>query len=938
MNARLLILLPCLFGCTLFVCYGQKTGINSGKLSLDNGWLFHKGDLPFPPIKGHGESYLAAKAGAARGAAAMDYDDTEWASVQVPHDWAMEENVDTAANLAQGYRHRGFGWYRRRFKLDAADRGKNLELQFEGIATHATIWVNGQEVYHSYSAYASIYIDISAIAKYGDEVNTIAIRVDAESMEGWWYEGAGIYRHTWLVKRPPVHISTDGVHANPVKSGGNNWMIPAEVTVCNNSNSASPAVVRMVVYDKKGKQITAAETTTTVQPLEANRAKLQLAVTNPELWDLLSPALYTIQTTVTSNSGTDEKRTTCGFRTFRFDADSGFYLNNRRVKIKGVCNHIDHAGVGTALPDALWAFRMDKIKELGANAYRCAHNPPTAQLLDLCDSLGILVMDENRNFNTAPEYLAQLQWMVRRDRNHPSIILWSVFNEEPIQGSATGYEMVRRMAKEVKRLDTTRPVTAAMNGGFFEPVNVSQAVDVTGFNYEIGSYDRFHQENPAMPVTSSEDASAVMIRGEYTTDRVKHLLGSYDTESPPWGATHRRAWKVISERPWMAGCFVWTGFDYHGEPTPFSWPTVNSSFGIMDLCGFPKAAYYLRQAQWIDDKPVLHLLPHWSWPKDSIGRPVKVMALSNADKIQLFLNGKLVGEKQNDRYEMVSWEVPYEPGKLEAIGYKNNKVIARFAVETTGPPVSLRLTAYKNTLLNDGRDVTPVTVEALDAAGRHVPVANMPVTFTVNGEGQIIGLGNGNPNSHEPEKGDKQSLFNGLAQVIVQSKAGAAAPLVLTAAANGFPATRLSVVMKEVAPFPAVAAVGRILLIDKWRMSPWYNTRPDPNMQPADNDMNSWQQVKAGTTQKVTGGRFAVYRAAFSPDAVHRKKGGMVVLKNVTGKAEVWMDGKRVAVKTTAAAAALQFPFAAGDQKHTINILVEEGINGYIGLGAVEIE
>jgi beta-galactosidase len=903
------------------------------KFSLDAGWLFYKGDIPFPALKQHGETYLAAKAGAARGAAAQEFDDSEWRTVKLPHDWAMEEGVDSTASLAQGYRKRGFGWYRRRFRLDSADKGRNLELQLEGITTHATIWVNGQEVYHSYSAYSSIYIDISAIARYGDDVNVIAVRVDAEAMEGWWYEGAGIYRHTWLVKRPQLHLATNGVFAQPIKNNSNNWIIPGEVRVQNTGAVADRAVLQMQLLDPKGKLVATRQVNISVAPLEEQTISLLLEVKDPKRWDIQQPILYTVRTVLAGNGGTDETITRCGFRTFRFSADSGFYLNDRRVKIKGVCNHIDHGGVGTAVPDALWAFRLEKIKALGANAYRCSHNAPDVKVLELCDSLGILVMDENRNFNTSPEYLAQLEWMVRRDRNHPSIILWSVFNEEPIQGTATGYEMVRRMAKVVKQLDTTRPVTAAMNGGFFGPVNVSQAVDVTGFNYESAFYDRFHQEHPQMPVTSSEDASAVMIRGEYKTNLAKHLLGSYDTEAPSWGSTHRASWKAIAERPWIAGCFVWTGFDYHGEPTPFTWPTVNSSFGIMDICGFPKAAWYLRRALWVQDSPVLHLVPHWNWPKDSMGKNIQVMVFSNADKIRLLLNGKSVGEKANDPYEMVSFQVPYQPGQLQAIAYRNGREVSRYQVATTGQPVRLRLTPYHNHLYNDGNDATPVTIEALDAQGKPVPTANLPVTLQPGSTGTLIGVANGNPNSHEPEKGQTISLYNGRAQAIVQSKAGDKGALVLTAKSPGLQEAVLTLPLLPVAPFPAIAPVPNTLFISQWRVSPVALVEPDPLVQLSDNDMNSWAFTPAGNLQQLAKGSFLIYRAQFTPYAGLQKKGGTLHLQDVTGAVTVWLDGKQVAQKTTAGKDDLYIPFAAGSGTRTLNLLFR-GNGGQAGIGS----
>src|SRR6218665_2189016 len=625
-----------------------QTGLSqhsSETLSLNRGWKFHLGDIPFPEIKGHNMTYSSAKAGKSWGAAAPGYDDKEWRALDLPHDWAVEQPFDSNANVSQGYRARGIGWYRRNFKLDPNDKGKHLELQFDGIATHCTVWVNGTVVHRNWSGYTSFYIDITALAKYGEEHNNIAIRVDATAQEGWWYEGAGIYRNTWLVKRSAVHIATNGVFAHPVKKSGNSWAIPAEVIIGNSGKQPADVSVDVTVTDHKGKQVAQQQTYLQVQALDQTAASISLDVNDPALWSPEKPTLYKVITRIRQQGRlSDSIVTTCGFRSIRFTADSGFYLNGQRVKIKGVCNHQDAAGVGVAVPPSLWEFRLRKLKEMGTNAYRCAHNAPSKEFLEACDSIGIMVMDENRNFNSSPEYVRQLEWMVRRDRNHPSIILWSVFNEEPMQGTENGYEMVRRMSAVVKSLDTTRPVTAAMNGGFFAPVNVSQAVDVAGFNYQMNQYDNFHHTNPILPLTSSEDVSGLMQRGVYVTDKEDHLLDSYDTQKPGWGSTHRDGWKAVAERDYLAGCFIWTGFDYRGEPTPYTWPTAGSNFGIMDLCGFPKAAYYLHQAQWVSEKPVLHLIPHWNWPADSIGKLIRVMVFSNSDVVRLSLNVKLIGE------------------------------------------------------------------------------------------------------------------------------------------------------------------------------------------------------------------------------------------------------------------------------------------------------
>lgn len=810
MNIRNLILLSVFFGFQFLNVYSQSTGTKTSKvrerLSLDRGWRFFPGDISFPVIKGQDMSYPNAKAGIAWGAASPEFDDTKWRIINLPHDWAVEQPCDSTANPTQGYRVRGYGWYRRNFRLSPKDNGKHLELQFDGIATHCTVWFNGTILHRNFCGYNSFYIDVTPFAYYGDKMNNIAIRVDAVQQEGWWYEGAGIYRHTWLVKRSPTHIATDGVYAQPVKDSTGNWVVPVEATLENSGKTRSSDLeVEVTLFDGTGNKIASNKTKSSVGVLNQFKAKLILPVSNPKIWSLEQPNLYSVKTVLWEQGiKLDSLITSCGFRTIRFTPDSGFYLNDKPLKIKGVCNHQDHAGVGVAVPDAIWDFRLKKLKEMGANAYRCAHNPPSAEFLNACDRIGMLVMDENRNFNVSPEYIGLLEWMIRRDRNHPSIFLWSVFNEEPMQGTENGYEMVRRMSHVVKTLDTTRYVTAATSDGLLNPKNVAQAVDVIGMNYQSANYDIVHKTYPTVPITSSEDVSCLTVRGQYVTDKKKFTHDSYDTQGEPWGTTHRVGWKAVAERPFIAGCFIWTGFDYRGEPQPYEWPACGASFGIMDQCGFPKSIFYLHQAQWVN-KPVLQLIPHWNWPSDSIGKPIKVMAMTNAEKVKLFLNGKLISMKPVDKYDMVEWAVPYKPGKLEAIGYTDGQKVSECIVETTGNPVSLQMIPDRQTLAGDGYDALPVTVLVLDAKGRPVPTANLPIEFVISGPGSIIGLGNGNPNSHEPEKGDKRSLFNGLAQVILQSQTGKSGMVTLTAKAPGIKPFTIQISVMDVEQVPSVA-------------------------------------------------------------------------------------------------------------------------------------
>lgn len=738
------------------------------RLSLDANWKFHRGDIPLNSFAGgqgvalYGPDFThsGAKAGSTWGAAARGFDDSDWRPVNLPHDWAVEQGFDPKAEKQQGYRPRGIGWYRRTFKLDPADRGKNIELQIDGVATHCAVYFNGTPVHHNWSGYTSFYIDVTPMARYGDDVNTIAVRVDAEAMEGWWYEGAGMYRHTWLVKRSPVHVITDGVYANPVKGADGKWTIPAEVTLGNTGKHAVAAAVEIGVFDSTGKKIAGGKSApVNLVPMDQAVAKLSIPVNSPQLWSVDQPNLYEVRTTVLSdNKPVDVVTTMCGFRTIRFDAKEGFFLNDQPLKLQGTCNHQDHAGVGVAVPDSIWEFRIRKLKEMGSNAYRTAHNPPSRELLDICDRLGMLVMDETRHFNASPEYLKQLEWLVRRDRNNPSVILWSLFNEEGLQVNEEGMEMTRVMNALVKRFDTTRPTTGAQNKGLVggdgkaNPKNAAQTLDVVGINYQAGDYDKIRAAYPDRPMLSTEDTSQVMTRGEYATDYSRNIVAANDGVYPGWDrhSSARNSWEAIATRPFLAGGFSWTGFAYRGEPTPFGWPSGSSFFGALDLCGFPKTEFYIRQAHWVKDKPVLTLVPHWNWPGQE-GQAIKVMAASNADRVALSLNGKLIEEKPVHPFQMVTWEVPYAPGRLEAVAKKAGKEVARYAVETTGTPVTLRLTPDRTALNADNCDAVPVTVEALDEQGRPVPLAQNKVNFTLEGAGKILGVGNGDPNCQEPE-------------------------------------------------------------------------------------------------------------------------------------------------------------------------------------------
>lgn len=934
------LLIACLAIAALLPAVARAEGPRE-RLSLDAGWLFHRGEVPPPPVKGHGASYHQAKAGGVVGAGGAEFDDSDWRRLDLPHDWAIENAFDRQENASQGYRARGIGWYRRYLQLPESDRSRHIELQFDGIATHSTVWVNGIVVNRNWSGYNGRAIDITPYLRYGDEVNSIAVRVDADAQEGWWYEGAGIYRHVWLVKRDPLHIATDGLYANPVQRDGR-WTLPVEVQVDNTGEAARTAVVSLEVTGPDGAVVARKETRVSVAALDSATARLTVDIRQPALWSPRSPRLYRVRAVLRQPGAgplreIDATELHTGFRTLRFDAERGFFLNGEALKLQGVCIHQDHAGVGVAVPTAIWEFRLRRLQEMGVNAVRFAHNAVAPEVMDLADRLGLLVMDENRNFSASPDAMAQLTWLVRRDRNRPSVILWSLFNEEPLQGTWQGREMARRMAAEIKRLDPSRPVTAGMHDGLFADRNASEVLDVVGVNYQVHAYDRYHREHPGRPMVSSEDTSAYMTRGAWRSDRQAQVLGSHDDEPASWGQTHRDAWRHLAQRPFMAGGFVWSGFDYHGEPTPFEWPSASTFFGALDLCGFPKAAFYIRQAQWVKDRTVVKILPHWNWA-GSEGQPVKVMVATNAPRVRLLLNGQTVAEQAADRDGIVSVDLPYAPGRLEAIALEGTRELARDLVETSGAPARLVLAADRAALAGDGRDAVAVTVSAVDAQGRPVPTANLMVRFETTGAGRLIGVGNGDPNSHEASKAPERSLFNGLAQAILQTDRDGQGPLRLRATADGLAAAELVLDVRP-ARVPSAPAAEAISRVGGWRISPPQATRPDPNQVLAENDMNSWGWGEPPLRQPAEAAPWRAYRTSLRLRADRNDGQGQLLFQEIAGQAEVWVDGVKIGEKTSPAPGPLRLPLAQGPGWRTMTVLVRAQPGQPSGLiGRVSLE
>jgi beta-galactosidase len=736
------------------------------KILLDASWRFHPGDMPGSVVTTGPAAALPA------------FDDRAWRPVNLPHDYVVEGAFDPKADTSHGFLPVGVGWYRKTFTLSAQDRGRKLFLDFDGVYRDSTVWLNGHLLGKHPSGYTGFRFDIGPFAHIGGK-NVLAVRADARHSEGWWYEGGGLYRHVWLVKTDPVYVPQWGTFVtSQVQDSGAEVAI--KTTVANNTTAEAPCRLLSRIVDAVGKVVATADSQARVPANKSVEVAQTVRVAAPRLWSPVSPSLYRLVTTIQRDGRVvDTYETTFGIRTLRYDPERGFFLNGKPVKLQGTCNHQDFAGVGVALPDRIQVYKIEKLKEMGSNAYRCSHNPPASELLDACDRLGMLVMDESRHLgdtyqqktprNAPYSDLSELENMLKRDRNHPSIIMWSMCNEEPLQGSDVGAKIFSAMKEVVRRLDPTRPVTAAMNGGWGR--GISLVADLQGCNYNPGGYDGYHKSHPDQPIYGSETASTVSTRGIYANDRAKGYVSAYDVNHPPWGQTAEEGWRPLAERPFMAGGFVWTGFDYRGEPTPYAWPCINSHFGIMDTCGFPKDNYYYYQSWW-GDKPIVHLLPHWNWPGKE-GQEIAVWCHSNCDRVELFFNGQSLGAKEMPRNGHLEWKVAYAPGILEAKGYRDGKEIARDRVETTGPAASLQLTPDRAVLQADSEDVSLITVSVRDAQGRLMPVADNEVSFQVTGDAQILGVGNGDPSSHEADRASRRHAFQGLCMAIVQAGAHA---------------------------------------------------------------------------------------------------------------------------------------------------------------------
>lgn len=825
-----LILIVCLSGCS------SESKVRSHK-DFTEDWKFYLGDDSL--------------------AIGNDYDDSKWRTLDLPHDWSIEADfsLSNPATPGGGALPGGVGWYRKEFAVEKSDTDKKIYIDFDGVYWNSKVWVNGQLLGERPNGYISFRYDLTPYLRFGEK-NVIAVRVDnSQQPNSRWYSGSGIYRNVWLVKTNPVHVSQWGTYVTTPTVSKENAEINIVTCVDNTKTIGQDAEIISILINAEGREF--AKTSSTIH-LEANgktETGQTIKIDNPVLWSVDNPYLYTIKTQIKQN-GTivDDYETPLGIRYFTFDADKGFFLNGEHLKIKGVCNHHDLGCLGAAVNTRAIERQLEILKQMGCNGIRTSHNPPAPELLELCDKMGFIVMDEAFDMwrkKKSPYDYAQYfpEWherdltdLILRDRNHPSVFIWSIGNEILEQWSDINADtldlqqanmilnfantlnkteidakemhinslLTIKLADMVKKLDPTRPVSTGNNET--EPINHifrSGAMDIIGFNYHDYNWANFHDKYPNQKLLITESTSALMSRGYYIMpsdsiniwperwdkpfDRPVHQCSSYDNSHVPWGSTHERTWQLVKKYDHISGVYLWTGFDYLGEPTPFWWPSRSSYFGVVDLAGLPKDIYYMYQSEWTD-KDILHIFPHWNWNE---GQSVDVWAYyNNADEVELFLNGESLGRKakKDDEFHIV-WRVPFSKGVLKAISYKDGQQVLSKEIRTAGEPASIRLTADRTSLAADGKDLSFITAEVLDANGIPVPIADNLIDFTLVGNGTIVGTDNGDATDSHSLKKPQRKLFSGKAIAVVQSQKKKGR-VVLTAQSSGLKSASIEVDVK----------------------------------------------------------------------------------------------------------------------------------------------
>jgi beta-galactosidase len=757
---------------------------------------------------------------------------TKWKTLDVPHDWSIEGKFDekSPGGYGGGSLNGGLGWYKKTFKVAAEDSTKITSITFDGVYKNSEVWVNGHYLGKRPNGYIGFQYDMSPYLNYGDKNNEIIVKVDnSKQPNSRWYSGSGIFRNVWIETTDKLHVGQWGTYITTPKLTAEKASVSIETTIKNQYKEGKKATVTTTIF-KEDKKVTSVTQDITINASENQTLNQSAEVENPILWSDENPELYTAVTEISLDDKIiDQYKTTFGIRDFKFDLNKGFILNGKQVKIKGVCMHHDLGPLGSAINTRAIERQLEILKEMGVNGIRTSHNPPAPELLELCDKMGFIVMDEAFDMwkQTKTKYDYGNDWdkwhkqdlidQLLRDRNHASIFMWSIGNEIPEQWSEKGVEIAKELAAITRQYDKTRPLTAGMNPPVnmnidtvtlqFEKKNVSinplagsGVLDLIGYNYAHQTFEHHLENFPKTPFIATETTSGLQTRGYYdaVSDTIKkwpvrwdlkftegnpgNTVSAYDQVQTPWGSTHEATWKIIKKHDFLAGMYVWTGFDYIGEPTPYEWPSVSSYFGIVDLAGFPKDVYYMYQSEWTD-KTVLHVFPHWNW---KAGQTVDVWAYYNkADEVELFVNGKSVGKRSKKGDDLhVMWRIPFEAGTLKAVSRKDGKVVLEKEIKTAGNPSQLKLTADRSTIKADKNDLSFITVDILDDKGTIAPNANNEINFSLKGNGKIVGVCSGDPVSHEPYKGTKHTALAGKCLVIVQS-GDQSGRLELTAKANG---------------------------------------------------------------------------------------------------------------------------------------------------------
>ena len=768
------------------------------RVNFDANWRFYKGE--------------------AHGAEKPDFDDSNWKLLRLPHDWAIEGPFDEKLNPETGgLPVSGIGWYRKSFLLPPSAEGRIFTVVFDGAMANSTVWINGEKLGGRPYGYSSFFFDLTSHLHFSSQANVLAVRLAPEPDASRWYPGAGIYRNVWLDVTAPVHVAEWGTYVTTPAVTDVQATVLVKTEVQNQSGAEASVELRQTVFDSSGKPVSKGTSVKSAVSADATRTiPVSLTVTRPQRWDMDRPYLYTLVTEIFDGERLiDKYSTSFGIRTIAFDRDKGFLLNGKPRKLHGVCLHHDLGALGAAVNRRATERELQILKAAGVNAVRTSHNPPSPELLELSDRMGLVVMDESFDMwhiakvpNGYSKYFDQwserdLRDMVRRDRNHPSIILWSIGNEIPEQNSPDGWKEAKRLTDFFHEEDPTRPTTSAMNDWAAAIRNhFADNVDIKGFNYQPMHYEQIMHDHPDWVVYGSETESCVSSRGVYHLPIVayekppSHQISSYDTVAPFWAYCPDVEFTYQDKLPNVLGEFVWTGFDYLGEPTPYwdgngsdtehDWPARSSYFGFVDLAGFPKDNYYLYQSEWTT-QPMVHILPHWNWEGQE-GQAIPVMAYSNADEVELFLNGKSLGRKKrfSDEWEMpvghnVSetgkfiskyrriWQVPYQPGTLKAVAYSGGRQVAEQEIRTAGAPARIKLSADRSVIHADGGDLSYITIRVEDKDGNFCPLADNLIHFDVRGAGEIAGVDNGNAASTEPFHADQRKAFSGMALLIVRS-------------------------------------------------------------------------------------------------------------------------------------------------------------------------